>query len=370
VRSTPPTAPDGAFPGFPGFTDVTELRPAPDGRHHEALPPAPDAAGYEADYGTDYSAREVGTNRMVLLRRIPPAGAAGAAAADGIADRVADGVAERSADAGADREDETAMIAAISAHPNVVTLYRSFPAPDGGTVLVLEPAAGSLAEQVAAHGALPAQEAVAIAVAVAGALETAHRAGVVHGAVSPSTVLITRFGAPVLSGLGVAGRWGRPAGPDPHTAPEELEGGIVGPATDVYGLAATLYELLTGRPPFDRAAGESPAALSLRILRDPPPPLDPQLAPMALSDVLEGGLAKDPARRPGTAAEFAAELADVERAAGWPVSSLVVGTVAAPRRRPAPRPRPRPESLSGADAAPSIAAPSPGRARPPSTTSD
>ena len=316
---------------FPGFADVVEL-----------------------GAGTDFTAREVGTNRAVLLRRLVLGGA------------VSPGALER----------ELSTLAAVSAHPNVVTLYRSFRAPDGTTVLVLEPAAGSLAARVAASGARSPRAAVAITVAVAGGLETAHRAGLRHGALSPDTVLITRFGTPVIGGLGLAAEPGRGADPDGHVAPEMLEGAPVTPATDVYGLAATLYHLLTGQPAFVRRPDESAAALTLRILRDPVPALDPATVPVRLGDVLLRALAKDARQRPASAATLAQQLAEIEQAEGWPVTPLVFGAVRTPPRRPGPGPgassastRPRPVALSGAGAGRSSGPPSPAPARPTSTTS-
>ena len=287
---------------FPGFADVIDF-----------------------GAGRDFAARELGTNRAVRLRRIS-----------------ADLLATRSP---AELERELSTLAAISAHPNVVTLYRSFRAPDGSTVLVLEPATGPLAARPAGS----VEAAVATAVAVAGALETAHRAGVLHGAVSPETVLITRFGAPVVGGFGLAGAGDSgTAPPDGHTAPEVLEGASLSPATDVYGLASTLYHLLVGAPPFDGRPEESAAALSLRILRDPVPALTSARVPVELADIVLGALAKDATQRPASAAALAAELAVVEQAQGWPLTPLVVGSVTAPPRRPAPGPgasaRPRPVS--------------------------
>jgi serine/threonine protein kinase len=207
-------------------------------------------------------------------------------------------------------------------------------------------------------------------VAVAGALETAHRAGVVHGDVTPASVRQSRFGIPVLDGLGIAAppAAGNATGPGPYAAPEVVVGGPLGAATDVYGLAATIYDAVAGHPPFDHSGAESPAGLTLRILRDPVRPLDPARAPAQLCDLLASALAKEPAQRPATAAEFAAELAAVEQASGWPVSPLIVGPIIAPQRRPAPGRRPRPEWVSGAGAAPSSGAPWRGPARPPSTT--
>ena len=99
--------------------------------------------------------------------------------------------------------------------------------------------------------------------------------------------------------------------------PELLEGGGTSAATDVYELASSLYQLIAGKSAFRAYEGESPASVILRILRDPVRPLSGVDVPMALSDLLIRAMSKQMDERPPTAAEFAAELADVEIAQGW-----------------------------------------------------
>ena len=242
---------------------------------------------------------------------------------------------------------ESAVLSALSAHPNIVTMYGSFVLPDGRPVLVLELCVGSLARRLADHGPMSVPDAVAMAVKLAGALETAHRGGVLHRDVRPENVLITEYGEPALADFGVARlRSSTPAAlelfdfPGPHVAPELLLGQEATAATDVYGLASTLYQMLTGAPPLAAFAGETPSATILRILRDPARPIERADVPYALSDLLLWGLAKEPAQRPPSLAWFAEELARIESRSSWNhTTSLIrepsteVDTPAASRRR-------------------------------------
>lgn len=139
------------------------------------------------------------------------------------------------------------------------------------------------------EASLPAQEAVSIAIKVAGALETAHRGQILHRDVKPQNILITEFGEPALADFGVAmlqSSTQTTAGlfdfTTLHAAPELLEGGATSAATDVYELASTLYQLIVGQSAFRSYDGESPASVILRILRDPVQPVVTAGVPVAL----------------------------------------------------------------------------------------
>lgn len=299
---------------FPGFEDVAELG--------------------VGSLATVYRAREVATNRPVALKLL----------------NVRD--ATPTALEAFDRE--TAALAAISSHPNIVTLYRSFRVPDGRPVLVLERCTGTVSHLLRGGDGLAARQVVSIGIPVAGALETAHRAGILHRDVKPQNILLTGYGQPALADFGVAALHSATettAGlfdfTTLHAAPELLEGEPSTPATDVYELASSLYQMLAGRSAFRARQGESPASVILRILRDPVPPL--AHLPGELFDLLREAMSKDPGRRPATAAGFGGALAAVEQAQGWPATEWVVGAVGTgprPSRRPQPgtarRPRPAP----------------------------
>jgi serine/threonine protein kinase len=172
--------------------------------------------------------------------------------------------------------------------------------------VVTQLCAGSLAGMLT-RGALPVSEVLAIGAAVASALSAAHEAGVVHGGVTPHNVLFRRSGEPVLGDFGLAlrERFSRdPMHALEYTAPETLRDDTRSAASDLYGLGAVLYAMLTGAPPFPRRTGQAPGERILRVLRDPVPPI--QAIPNELSELVSLLLAKDPAARPADAARVSA----------------------------------------------------------------
>ena len=240
----------------------------------------------------------------------------------------------------------------LSKHPNVVTLYRTFFTPEGHPVLVSELCRESLAQHLGRSGPLPASTVVPLAIKVAGALETAHLAGIVHGDVKPENILISAVGEPLVGDFGLA-RLQAAAEPTEHlagestlhSAPEAFEGAGLSPAADVYGLASSMYQLLLGRGPFVTFPGEAPAAVILRLLSDPAPRPPLGSMPIALADLLEASLAKDPGRRPRSAASFAEALRAIEEASGWPKTPYVVWE---PEELTGAPPALRPASVKGA----------------------
>jgi serine/threonine protein kinase len=232
-------------------------------------------------------------------------------------------------------EREAEALTLIGSHPNVVTLLDR--ATIGGIeVLVLEPGA-----PLTTRGQQPysAQSAVSIAVQLTSALETAHGAGLLHGAVEPARISLGTAAAPLLGGFGTRLADGSSVvlhEASAHTAPELLLGERVSEATDVYGLGSTLYELLVGHAAYRSYGGESVAALSLRILTGPVPPLGRGDVPLALADIVTWAMALEPLQRPPSASWLAEELGRIERSQGWPHTPIQVGarrqsTLAAPR---------------------------------------
>lgn len=220
---------------------------------------------------------------------------------------------------------EARALGAASDHPHIVTLHRAVLRADGYPMLVLELCGGSLADRLRTAGPLEVAEAIAIAVKLAGALESAHRAGVLHRDLKPSNVLTTVYGEPVLADFGIAGLREATSGGSQlsgltvhHASPEVLLGSTASVASDIYGLASTLYELVDGHAPFFVTAGEDPADVQRRIITDLPPRLEAPGASPALRDLLRRALSKDPLERPPTALAVAQELREIERAAGRP----------------------------------------------------
>ncbi|HET9945005.1 MAG TPA: serine/threonine-protein kinase, partial [Actinomycetes bacterium] len=251
-------------------------------------PVAPRVAGYDVtgrlgagSGGEVWLGRDRATGEQVALKRVRPG--AGLAARDRL-------------------RREAAALAGLT-HPHVLRLRSvagCLDAPDD-LVLVLDAAlGGSLARLVSRHGPRPPGQVVTVLVAVADALTAVRDAGLAHGDVTPSNVLVTADGRPVLGDLGSArlgdasarlggaGR-GADAGGTPGFADPA---GVGGPAADVHGLAATCVFLLTGRPAYDRAGARVP--LDHDAAADP--------AVRRLMAVLDTALHADPAARPPASA--------------------------------------------------------------------
>jgi eukaryotic-like serine/threonine-protein kinase len=211
----------------------------------------------------------------------------------------------------AERLRREARSAARLVHPNIARVL-DLGEQDGRPYLVMELLEGeSLAARLARTGPLAPADAVGVAAAVADALEAAHRAGVVHRDVKPGNVFLTAGGEVKVLDFGIASAAGEAAlttgdlfGTAAYLAPERALGHQATPAADVYALGVLLYELLSGRLPFQ---DESDVALAMAHVNAKPPPLS-QAAPWvppALAAAADRALAKDPADRPLSAATFA-----------------------------------------------------------------
>jgi serine/threonine protein kinase len=210
-----------------------------------------------------------------------------------------------------------ARAAARLNHPGAITLYDVL-SEQGRAFIVMELiTAPSLDELVARRGPMPPAQAARIGLQIASALDAAHRAGVVHRDVKPANVMVGEDGGVWLGDFGIAHLQGDPKltasgmilGSPWYMAPEQASGGESGPATDLWGLGATLYYAVEGEAPFERSS--SLAALAA-VVNEPPRP--PRHAG-ALEPVLMSLLAKDPAARPALR-QVRIRLARVA-AAGW-----------------------------------------------------
>ncbi|WP_367130609.1 MULTISPECIES: serine/threonine-protein kinase [Streptomyces] len=196
-------------------------------------------------------------------------------------------------------------------HANAVTVFDVLE-QDGRPWIVMELVDGhSLADVLSKEGTLRPRDAARLAQPLLGALQQAHRAGVLHGDVTPASVLLEHSGRVVLTGFGLAAfevpadlaRIVSAVGSAAYVAPE-LAVGPPGPPSDLWSLGATLYCALEGGPPFRRATD----AETLRaVAADPLPP--PRHAG-SLAPVVEALLGKDPDQRPD-AEQARRMLADV-----------------------------------------------------------
>jgi eukaryotic-like serine/threonine-protein kinase len=229
-------------------------------------------------------------------------------------------------------------------HPNVI---RVFDFVDGDPpFLVLELLEGqTLADRLGRDGALAPLEAARIAAAVADGLDAAHRAGIVHRGLQPSSIMLTAGGGVKLMDFGIAAAWEAHAAAGQrrlatatYAPPEWIKGGRASPAGDLYSLGVVLYEMLTGRPPFPADTAEE---LLRAQLAAPPRPVRELVfwVPPEIAVACEATLAKDPAGRPASAGALAAQLRAAAQAAQASADAFLSATTgpgrpAEPTRRP------------------------------------
>jgi eukaryotic-like serine/threonine-protein kinase len=209
-----------------------------------------------------------------------------------------------------------ARLAARLSHPNIVAVYDAG-AEHGVPYIVMEYVEGeTVSDLLRRRGRLEPAEAVAQALQACSGLETAHEAGLVHRDIKPQNLLITPDGTLKIADFGIARsldgtkltQAGTVLGTAAYLAPEQAAGEQVTATADIYALGAVLYELLTGRPPYE---ADSLAELFAKQTEGSITPLR-ELAPVAparLEDAVMHALARAPEYRPESAAAFAAELA-------------------------------------------------------------
>jgi serine/threonine protein kinase len=224
-------------------------------------------------------------------------------------------------------ESEARAVAALN-HPHICTLFDI-----GPDFLVMEYIEGK-----PISGPLPLEEALRLGIQIADALDAAHRKGIVHRDLKPANILLTKSGVKLLDfGLAKMDQKRDPIGDETVTqaltkegsivgtlqymSPEQLQGKEVDARTDLFSFGAVLYELVTGRRPF-----ESPDSASLiaSVLTSEPPPLRVDSPPSAVDRVIRKCLAKDRDARWQTARDLRDELAWLSGAgsAEFPAPSL------------------------------------------------
>jgi serine/threonine protein kinase len=210
-----------------------------------------------------------------------------------------------------------ATAAARLDHPSAVAIYDAdVDAETGDSYIAMEWVDGtSLRERLSAEGPLPLTEAVDIARQVAGALDAAHRQGLIHRDVKPANILINRQGRAKLSDFGIAKlddleltTTGQVLGTPLFMSPEQIRDEDLDGRSDLFSLGVVLYQCLTGEPPF---AGETLPSVTHKVMTADPRPvrdLSPNV-PEELADIVDRLLAKDREERFSNAAELEAALA-------------------------------------------------------------
>jgi DNA-binding winged helix-turn-helix (wHTH) protein/Tol biopolymer transport system component len=227
------------------------------------------------------------------------------------------------------RFEQEARAASALNHPNICTVHglEDF---DGKPAIVMELVEGETLAARLARGPLALAEALRHAIQIASALAEAHRRAVVHRDLKPANVMLTKHGVKVLD-FGLAkienatadsaeaengSQDGAILGTLHYMSPEQVQGRTADARSDIFSLGVVLYEMLSGRRPFD---GENSASLMAAILEREPAKLTE--IPAAVERTLERCLAKDPERRWQSARDLQAELewsAETSAEPGWP----------------------------------------------------
>ncbi len=214
-----------------------------------------------------------------------------------------------------ERFQREARSAAQLAHPNIVTVIDRGE-DDGRPYIVFEYVEGeNLKQLVQREGALPVGTVIDLGIQIAQALEAAHERGVVHRDIKPQNVLLAEEGRVKVTDFGIARSRGTEGltltgtimGTSDYIAPEQAKGEPSGEASDVYSLGVVLFELLTGKVPYE---AESPVATAMRHVHDPIPSVRsvrPEV-PARLDACVRRALAKEPRDRFASMSDLIAEL--------------------------------------------------------------
>lgn len=226
--------------------------------------------------------------------------------------------------AGAERsgafEAEANLMAKMSAHPNILSVFNAGVTDDGRPYIVMEYCPPPHGGDLAAEGRLSVGRVLEIGILLAGAVETLHRSGILHRDLKPRNILMTQFGHPVLTDFGIASST-EPGAERvasgfslPWTPPEQAQGETnIGPTVDVYSLAATIYTFLAGHSPVEIPDGDNREfAMLNRVFNAPVPRTGRQDVPVELERILAIAMAKDPRQRYQTVEDFAYALQQVQ----------------------------------------------------------
>lgn len=324
--------------GIDGITDVEEVD--------------------HADAYTTYRVRDTATNRLVLVKVVHAGGRPPS-------------LLERFGQ-------EQAVLTEISSHPNLVTVLGNSRTAGGEPFVVTEiPSGTTLAARAATPPPMTGPDVLRVGVRAAGALESAHRGGVVHGDLRSDNIVLTDAGEPLVGDLGLVTLTGVAVTQtnDPrrlaHASPEVLDGQAPTPASDQYSLAATLYHLLAGEAAFVRPGETSVIPVIKRIATDLPPDLKAKGVPPAVAEVVHKALSKAPGDRYPNMQSFARALQQAEVTLALPMTDLTVMTPATqlptawetPARSGTPSASPA-ASVSAAPTPPPSTAPAPPAAAP------
>ena len=221
-----------------------------------------------------------------------------------------------------------AQSAASITHPNIVSVYDV--GNEGNLYfIVMELIKGKTLKEIIIEegGALPWKWSTNIAIQIASALETAHKNHIVHRDIKPHNIIITEDGIAKVTDFGIAKAvsnstitaFGSTIGSVHYFSPEHAKGGYTDSKSDLYSLGVVMYEMLTGRVPFD---ADTPVSVALKHMQEEPvPPIDiNEKIPTSLNDIILKAMRKDPTLRYQSATEM---LRDLNRALKDPNGDFV-----------------------------------------------
>jgi serine/threonine protein kinase len=229
-----------------------------------------------------------------------------------------------------------AQIVSQLSHPAIINLYDVGIEEGNVAYLVMEYVSGKTLQQMLSESAIPLPRACAWAADLAGALGSAHRAGIIHGDVKPGNILVTEDGNVKLGDFGIArfatqvSGSGRMMGTPAYLSPEQILGEPQNTKSDLFSLGIVLYQMVTGVPPFE---GSSVSAVCAQILSaEPMPPSQRNPAiPAGLDHIILRCLAKSSADRYPSAEALAASLYPFVRNTWEPAASSAPPTARAKR---------------------------------------
>ena len=221
-----------------------------------------------------------------------------------------------------------AQSAASITHPNIVSVYDV--GKEGNLYyIVMELIKGKTLKEIITQerGALPWKWSVNIAIQIASALEVAHKNNIIHRDIKPHNIIITEDGIAKVTDFGIAKAvsnstitaFGTTIGSVHYFSPEHARGGYTDAKSDLYSLGVVMYEMLTGKVPFD---ADTPVSIALKHMQEEPvPPIEKNSSiPVAVNNIIMKALQKDTQQRYGTATEM---LADLRRALKDPEGDFV-----------------------------------------------
>lgn len=208
-----------------------------------------------------------------------------------------------------------AQTAASLTHPNIVSIYD---VGNEGDVyyIVMELIQGkTLKEIIVEDGKLSWKWSVNIAIQIVSALETAHRNNLIHRDIKPHNIIITEDGMAKVTDFGIAKAvsnstitaFGTTIGSVHYFSPEHAKGGVTDAKSDIYSLGIVMYEMLTGRVPFDADTPVSVALMQVQEEPIEPRKLNPQI-PISVNNIILKAMQKDPADRYQNATEMLIDL--------------------------------------------------------------